>query len=399
MTPCGPAILRLTGGLVVAFACGTVVAQESPAKPDAQQITERYPDGSVRIERQMTQDAQGNYVNHGAFTEYDPKGRILRSGEYGNGKLNGRWVQNFDAGQQGLFSGPFEKQYQGPFVSEATFSEGKLHGAWIIRSASGRKIVQWQFDNGVRQGKSTWWYPNGAIRREVYYKNGQPDGDLVEYNPDGKIRARFSFIEGRQIVPEVEWCGPGQRSYEGHYLLGAVTSTTVYDWWNDIVHSDPIRGQPAKLKHGPWTAWYPNGQVKVRGSYDMDAPTGKFTWWYENGQKQAEGQYAQGQKSGKWLTWHINGQKESEGTYTAGILSAKWTRWNADGRVAEVVDYSLDGSPRSQAGPHKVAVLPVPALPVPALDRPADESVKAGPAAGEHRTAEKPEDLQLIGPR
>ena len=394
MSVSGSAILRLSGGCVIALACWTVAAQEPPGKPNVEQITERYPDGNVRIERQVTQDAEGNYVNHGIFTEYDPKGHIFRSGEYCNGKLNGRWAQNFDAGQQGLFSDQFEKQYQGPFVSEATFSEGKLHGAWIVRSANGRKIIQWQFDNGVRQGKSTWWYSNGLVRRDVNYKNGQPDGDLVEYNPDGKVRARFSFIEGRLIVPVVEWSGPRQKSYEGHYLLGTVTSTTVYDWWNDIIHSEPIQGQPAKLKHGPWTAWYPNGQIKVRGSYEMDVPTGTFTWWYENGQKQAEGQYAQGQKNGKWLTWHMNGQKESDGTYVAGVLSAKWTRWSTDGKVAEVVDYSLDGSSRSQAGSHKT-----PALPVPALDRPAGESVKAGPTEGEHRKAEKPEDLLIIGPR
>ncbi len=389
-----PAILRLTGGWVVVFAIGTVVAQASSAKPDAEQITERFPDGSIHIERQVVQDAQGNYVNHGAFTEYDPKGRILRSGEYSNGKLNGRWVQHFDAGQQSLFCGQIEKQYQGPFVSEVTFSEGKLHGAWVIRSASGRKIIQWRFDSGVRQGKSVWWYPNGVIRREVGYKNGQPDGELVEYNPDGKVRARFSFIEGRQLVPEVEWCGPRQKSYEGHYLLGALASATVYDWWNGIVHSEPVQGPPAKLRHGAWTAWYPNGQIKVCGSYDMDVAVGMFTWWYQNGQKQAEGQYVQGQKSGIWLTWHSNGQKESEGTYAAGILNAKWTRWNPDGKLAEVVDYSLDGSTRSRAGSHKV-----PTLPVPALDRPAGESVKAGPAAEEYRMAEKPEDLQIIGPR
>jgi antitoxin component YwqK of YwqJK toxin-antitoxin module len=418
MTPRGPAILRLTGGWIVAFACWTAAAQESSGpvpenlagkavssaaipqlpseaatpEPRIEQITERYPDGSIRIERQVTQDAEGNYVNHGVFTEYDPKGRILRGGEYCNGKLNGRWVQNFDAGQQSLFSGRLDKQFQGPFVAEATFSQGKLHGAWVIRSAGGRKIIQWQFDNGVRQGKSTWWYPNGAIRRDVSYKDGQPDGDMVEYNPDGKVRARFSFIEGRQIVPEVEWSAPGRKSYEGHYVLGTVVSSTIYDWWNGVIHSEPIQGQPAKLKHGAWTAWYANGQIKVRGSYDMDAPTGRFTWWYENGQKQAEGQYAYGRKNGKWLTWHVNGQKESEGTYVAGVLIAKWTRWSPDGKVAEIVDYSLDGSPRSQTGPHKV-------LPVPALDPPAGESVKADPAGGGHLKAEKPEDLQIIGPR
>src|SRR5262245_2176489 len=33
-------------------------------------IRERYPDGKVRVERQVTLDADGNYVNHGPWKWY-----------------------------------------------------------------------------------------------------------------------------------------------------------------------------------------------------------------------------------------------------------------------------------------------------------------------------------------
>src|SRR4029079_13842394 len=36
-------------------------------------IQERYPNRSVKVERQVTQDTDGNYINHGAWTMWDEK--------------------------------------------------------------------------------------------------------------------------------------------------------------------------------------------------------------------------------------------------------------------------------------------------------------------------------------
>ena len=38
------------------------------AEGNVEQVTERYPNGKIKIERQVTKDAAGNYVNHGTYT-------------------------------------------------------------------------------------------------------------------------------------------------------------------------------------------------------------------------------------------------------------------------------------------------------------------------------------------
>jgi antitoxin component YwqK of YwqJK toxin-antitoxin module len=311
-------------------------------------IRERYADGSVKIERQVAQDTEGNYQNHGSFTMYDPTGRILRAGQYRDGKLEGRWVRNFLAGEQSLFGGPYEKQFKGPFVSEADFHQGKLNGAWTIRTASGQKIVEWNFADGVRQGKSTWWYPNGEVRREAGYKGGDPNGECREYSPDGQVSAVHVFVDGSQLQPAVGWHSREQKSFEGGYLVSTRMSGVVYDWWNGTVTNLPDAAADARLKHGRWTGWYPNGQVQVVGTYERDVPVGTFTWWYDNGQKQAEGEVRGGDRSGKWVTWYSNGQKESEGTYTDGVLSGRWSRWSEDGKLVEILD-GANAAPVRQA--------------------------------------------------
>lgn len=317
-----------------------------PAAPDTasartsepEVVTERYPNGSIRIERQVALDAEGNYVNHGTYAEYAANGKLLRSGEYRHGKQNGKWLQYFEDGRGLLFSGKVEHQFVGPFVSEATFADGILHGSWTIKSHNS-KVLDWSFDRGIRSGRSTWWYPNGQKRLDVMYRNGMMDGELLEWNPEGKLIGRVPFIEGRRLVKKVEWFAPGQKSYEGYYLAAQEVVEPNYDWWNTAAKATPVAKIGRDQKHGAWTAWYANGKKRIEAQYERDVPVGKFTWWYENGQKQAEGEYEAGSKHGTWTTWHPNGLKESKCEYREGTLVGKWMRWDTSGKLAETHEF------------------------------------------------------------
>lgn len=376
-------ILRVVFGAVVslgclvaaaqefpAFAIGVpnVLAQPAPAAPDAESpaevparsaedpierptgtldlardvelVTERYPEGNVRIEREVTQDAEGNYINHGSFTQYDPHGMVVRSGEFRNGRQHGNWLRYFQTGEGSLFSGSLDKQFPGPFVSEATFLDGRLHGTWTITSRSRRKIIEWHFENGARHGKSTWWYPGGQKRREIIYDHGNADGEFLEWSRDGTLATRATLVGGRLLTKRVKWYAPGQKFYEGYYLSGENLAEPVFDWWNGVAGAVPFENEGPELKHDTWTAYYRNGQKKVEGRYREDLPVGKFSWWYENGQKQAEGEYVDGLESGTWTTWHLNGLKESVGEYTAGMLTGNWMRWEPGGKVIEIRDFN-----------------------------------------------------------
>lgn len=308
---------------------------------ETETVTERYANGNIRIERQVALDPEGNYVNHGTYAEYAPNGRLFRSGEFSQGKQHGKWLQYFEDGRGRLFSGKLEPQFVGPFVSEATFADGVLHGSWIIRSHSG-KIIEWNFDRGIRAGKSTWWYPNGEKRVEVVYHNGRMDGELLEWSPEGKMIGRIPFIQGQRLVKKVEWFAPGQKSYEGHYLTAQDVVQPNYDWWNTTAKATPVARVGQDQKHGVWIAWYPNGKRRIEAQYEHDSPVGAFTWWYENGQKQAEGQYKTGIKHGTWMTWHANGLKESTCEYRDGTLVGKWMRWDASGKLAETHDFNVE---------------------------------------------------------
>ncbi len=298
-------------------------------------VTQRYPDGKVKVEREVGQDAAGNFFSQGIYKYYSPSGDVLKSGEFLNGKQQGKWTQQLAKDEGHLFSAGHDNQWSGPFTSEATFQDGRLHGTWTIKDSQGQNIIQWSFDNGIRSGTWTWWHSNGQKRLEATYVNGALNGDVLEWDHDGKIVNQNSYIDGKCVVKTVGWYTLGQKHYEGTYLRTPNMPQATYDWWNSKIATSANAAAAPDQQHGAWTEWYPSGNKKTEGQYDRGVSTGKFTWWYENGQEQAEGEYEAGQKTGTWTTWHSNGLKESLGEYKAGKLVTKLMHWAADGKLVE----------------------------------------------------------------
>jgi hypothetical protein len=54
-------------------------------------IRERYPNGSVKIERGVALDADGNYMNHGMWKLWNEEGTLVAEGQYDMGERTGAW--------------------------------------------------------------------------------------------------------------------------------------------------------------------------------------------------------------------------------------------------------------------------------------------------------------------
>lgn len=321
--------------------------QSAPGKAAAEGIldmgkletaVELYPNGKVKIEREVSQDSAGNYVNQGAYKQYAMTGEIVRQGDFINGKMSGKWTQKLLKDVGHLFSAGQDSEILAPFTSEATFQDGKLHGEWTIKDFRGQNLILWSFDNGVRAGTWTWWYANGQKRLEATYINGALNGDVTEWDRNGKVINKNTYIDDKCVVKAVKWYALGQKHFEGSYLHATGMPVATYDWWNSAIITASEPADVPDQQHGTWTEWYPSGTKKAEGQYDRGAGTGRFTWWYENGQKQAEGEFENGQRTGIWLTWHANGLKESMSEYQADKLVGKPMNWAADGKLLEARD-------------------------------------------------------------
>lgn len=359
-----PAILAVT----FTPAAAAVPADLDDQHPSAQEvIQERYPNRSIKIERQVTQDADGNYINHGTWKMWDERQNLVAEGEYRHDLRHGLWTRYHAPGQGDLFTKAPFNQFTAPFVSRATFQDGKLHGVWTITDSKNRKLLEIELADGLRDGKSVFYYPSGRKKLEIDYRKGLPDGELIDYDPEGKILARNVYLEGRKLAPKVEFHNPGQKKSEAMYLHARVVLETADDWWEAKFATYGVHGKDQR--HGAYTAWFPSGHKQLQGQYENDVRVGRFVQWHPNGQVAAEGEFDAGQRQGLWTWWHENGQKAVQGQYEHGTPQGVWMWWNDDGKVARRNDYSAPKSetlvelPEDRAEALRLEVTPKPLHP------------------------------------
>lgn len=303
---------------------------------DTEIFRERYADGKVKIEREVTLDAEGNYVNHGSWRMWDPTGLLVAEGRYDQGRRVGAWTRMLGRNNTPLLrQAPFNR-FKAPFVSQVNFSDDKMDGEWMIIDMDQRKCSQISLSDGVRHGLAITWLPNGNVLRQSRYKQGVPVGEVLQANNStGKLEKVATFIDGRRVTSKTSHFGRNkqQKKTEEMYLAPKTVQTKPDVFWTNQFAQYEAEGQA--LLHGKSLAWHPNGQLQSEGSYDYDKRVGHFQYWHANGQLAAEGDFKNDQYHGQWLWWHENGQKAIVGKYAAGKLIGEWRWWNEMGRLAD----------------------------------------------------------------
>ena len=323
----------------------TAGALEEIDEAKVEVIRTRYPNRKVKIERQVSQDKEHNYFNHGSWTMWSPEGEILGTGQYRWGKRQGSWTRLFTGEETRRQIEKGQQGFEAPLVSKADFVDGEIHGTWLIVDAKNRKVRSWQFNQGALTGEAVAWYPSGARKREARYENGVPNGELREWAADGKLVKHYQFQNGQRLAPFMKRYDSGGVEMEGHYLLARDVLNIRVDWWQGVVGIE-VSGKDGKdAKHGKWTHYYQDGGKAYEGLFANDRPKGEHFWWFPNGQKQIQGAFSGGKPDGHWVWWHETGLKKMDGHYVEGVQDKTWLRWAADGKVAQVEEHSLGDAP------------------------------------------------------
>jgi antitoxin component YwqK of YwqJK toxin-antitoxin module len=299
-------------------------------------IKERYPSGSVKLEREVAQDREGNFVLHGAYRQYDERGALICEGTHEQGQPSGTWKRYYAAGAAPLFTTSPYKEFQAPFTSQASFENGQLHGKWTITDLKQRRISEIEFVDGQRHGKAAWYYPNGAILSQATYDRGRVHGDVTKWGPDASLLGKETYTHGRKLAPKVDYYD-GEHKRSEVFVLHAPLVVKTFDNFNTATLA-VFEQRGADEKFGPFRVWHPTGQLARQGEFRYNLPVGKTSWFYANGQKQMEGTYVDGKQEGTWTWWHQNGLKQIEGDYLDGVAIGKWSWWKEDGKLAQRTD-------------------------------------------------------------
>ena len=116
-------------------------------------IKEHWPNGRLRLSKQVLQNDDGSTMNHGKYE---------------------RWYNNGN------------REY------EAVFVLGKKEGTTVRYHRNGIKANQQEYHNGQRHGRSVSWDPSGVIVKEENWNEGKPCGVWTVWE-DGKVKWRHTF--------------------------------------------------------------------------------------------------------------------------------------------------------------------------------------------------------------
>ena len=163
----------------------------------------------------------------------------------------------------------------GEFKGKGIYKEGNRTGDWEFFYASGKLEQKGKYDKkGRTQGTWKWYYESGALMREELYVNGKREGQLTDYNQQGKIILQGSFIENEMEGPWI-YETPDYKEY-GNYI-------------ND-------------QRDSLWKSFYmPSKNKRYEGRFVNDDPVGIHTMYYDAiGKKMSQGNYISGMKDGDW---------------------------------------------------------------------------------------------------
>ena len=187
----------------------------------------------------------------------------------------------------------YELNVEKPFTGEV----------FNLYESTGKKKVNGQYKNGIKDGKWTWYRWDEKKREEGTYQYGQRNGKWTKWYNGQKEEG--NYMNGKPDGIFTGWYENGQKWQEATFKNGR--------------------------KDGLWTRWYENGQMEKEITYKDGKEDGLWTKWYENRQKLEETTYKDGKKDGLWTYWHDNGQKSGKVTYKDGKRDGKWTWYNLYG--------------------------------------------------------------------
>lgn len=93
------------------------------------------------------------------------------------------------------------------------------------------------------------------------------------------------------------------------------------------------------VSHGPWQAWYDDGQPWESGAYHEGKEHGPWEWWYENGNPQARGDFERGKRIGYWTYYHENGALMAQGSYDLDRPIGVWSVYDENGALVSETDH------------------------------------------------------------
>ncbi len=273
-------------------------------------------------------------------------GKITESIKYRD-NMRVQYYDNFVVYSIGNFSDNADKvangkwQYffpNGNIKSEGSFVNGEKNGPWTYYYYNGKVKKTENYINGKDDGKQEEYYESGKLALEYYMTNGEINGKYSRYYMNGQLSETGEFNMGKRVGEQV------------YYFVNGVVQTVfkftdgLQDGYNKVCYpSGKTKTELTFLKgkyNGEYREYFENDTLKETFSYVNGKRTGPYKAYYYNGQLQREGTFDEnGKKVGLEKEYHFNGNLQSEEQYANGDLEGESKYYDLDGILYSTVIY------------------------------------------------------------
>jgi len=269
---------------------------------------------------------------HGKWIGYYKDGETKHVKRFEDGEKQGKWqffteggdVHTFELYENDKRNGEWYKKGEETDIYYQFWDMDSLISEYAdLHYPNGQLIEKISYKEGLKNGKFTGYFQNGAKKYVKRFENDKPEGKWQYYTMAGKTNAEEIYVEGKR---NEEW-----------FRLDE-SGDTYYQYWD----MDSLISEYADLH-------YPNGQLIEKISYKEGLKDGKFTGYYENGKVKYKKRYTADQPDGKWEYYTEAGKKNAVQIYVEGKRNEEWYRidkkgdtyyqyWDQDSLVSEYAD-------------------------------------------------------------
>ncbi len=322
-----------------------IIAQEDTSRFEFVQFF--YTGGNLSSEGYLRQGQPDGY-----WKTYHENGNLKSEGNRKDFLLDGVW-KFYDS--------------DGKISLEISYDNNVKHGKRITY-LDDEKIEE-NFENDVKQGYTYHFYPEGNLKKDVFFKDGFEEGYLKEYDINGNVITLYEYKKGflinREIINRYNTAGNKHGLWMEFYESSGIKRTE--EWRNGILSgfvkeyeqnghlknifkyvNGELQEDAEELKfYDIRYDYYESGRLKIMGSYRNDLPDGVRREYDElgniikgyiflNGKMIAEGIIDEkGLKQGNFLEYYENGRVKAEGRYVDSKPVGAWKYYYSEGTIEQ----------------------------------------------------------------
>ncbi|MFT4801180.1 MAG: antitoxin component YwqK of YwqJK toxin-antitoxin module [Flavobacteriaceae bacterium] len=290
-------------------------------------------------------------IKEGINFQYYPTGELKKEIPYVNGLRSGKGYE-YSESQRIILILTYEKDYLKRVDKINRLDKiDRRQGVW--KEFYDNKTVKWEgvYVDGEKYGLFKSFDEDGAVTSVENYKNGvldteSPESVILEikneYFKGGKVKSSGSYKDGSKHGTH--------RDFDEN---GNIVKSFVYE--DGIMVAEGIVDKKGNFS-GPWKLYFPNGNIKAKGSYELGKRVEDWVFYHINGIKSQSGKYWKGKPTGNWQWYYNNSELRRDENYRKGLEEGESIEYDDTGSIigqGEYLEGYKEGNWYIHSGDHK----------------------------------------------